>query len=69
MLISSIRPRFSPNNPKAPTKEDNKTGLIFESKIRSRRYSPDSLQITIPFRSLKSSVIVIPVIIIITLCN
>ena len=52
MLISSISPKLSPNNRNAPTKEDNKTGLIFESKIRSSKYSPDSLQITIPLRSL-----------------
>jgi hypothetical protein len=48
MFISSILPRFSPNNPKAPTKEDNKTGFIFVSNIRSRRYCPLSSQITIP---------------------
>ena len=33
---------------KAPTKEDNKTGLILVSNIRSRRYCPLSSQITIP---------------------
>jgi hypothetical protein len=69
MLISSICPKFSPNRPKAPTKEDNKTGLILVSNIRSRRYSPLSLQITMPFSNLKFSVIIIPVIIINTLCN
>jgi len=52
MLISSIFPKFSPNNPNAPTNEDSKTGLIFVSIIRSRRYSPVSKQITIPLRNL-----------------
>ena len=62
MLISSISPKLFPNSLNAPTKEDNKTGLILESRIRSSKYSPDSLQITIPFRSLCSSErIIIPV--------
>jgi len=62
MLISSIFPKFSPNNPNAPTKEESNTGLIFVSKIRSSKYSPLSLHIIMPFRSLISSVIIIPVI-------
>ena len=52
MLISSIWPILSPNNLNAPTNEDKSTGSIFESKIRSSKYSPDSLHITIPFSNL-----------------
>ena len=58
MLISFISPKLLPNKRNAPTKEDNKTGSIFESKMRSSKYSPDSLQITTPFRSLCSSEII-----------
>ncbi|MHA2267763.1 MAG: hypothetical protein ACXAB8_08180 [Promethearchaeota archaeon] len=64
MLISSISPKLFPNKRNAPTNEDNKTGSIFVSKIRSSKYSPDSLHITIPFSNLYSSeIILIPVII------
>ena len=67
MLISSISPKLLPNKRNAPTNEDNKIGSIFESKMRSSKYSPDSLQITIPFSSFCSSeIIIIPVLISIT---
>ncbi len=63
MLISSISPKLLPNKRSAPTNEDNKTGSICESKMRSSKYSPDSLQITIPFIDVYSSEItIIPVI-------
>lgn len=48
--ISSILPKLSlPNRKSAPTNDESKTGLISESKIRSSRYSPLSLHMTIPF--------------------
>ena len=49
MLISSISPKLFPNKRNAPTNEDNKTGSIFESKIRSSKYSPDVREIITPF--------------------
>lgn len=52
-LISSIFPKLSlPKRESAPTNDDNNTGLISESKMRSNKYSPDSLHITIPLISL-----------------
>lgn len=52
MFISSIFPRFFlPNNDNAPTNDDNKIGLISESKIKSSRYSPEVRAITKPFIS------------------
>jgi hypothetical protein len=44
-----------PNNDNAPTKDDNNMGLISESKMRSSKYIPVSLQITIPFNSFETS--------------
>ena len=49
-FISSILPKLSlPNNDNAPTNDDNKTGLISVSKIKSSKYSPDVFAIIIPF--------------------
>jgi len=56
IVISSIFPRLSdPKRDNAPTNDESSNGLISESKMRSNKYTPVSLQITIPFRSLETS--------------
>jgi len=44
-----------PKRDSAPTKEESNIGLISESKMRSNKYMPVSLQITIPFKNCEIS--------------
>jgi len=56
IVISSIFPRLSaPKRDNAPTNDESNIGLISESKIRSNKYTPVSLQITIPFKNFETS--------------
>ena len=56
IVISSIFPIFSvPNRDSAPTNDESNIGLISESKMRSNKYMPVSLQIIIPFKNLEIS--------------
>ena len=56
IVISSIFPKLSdPNKDNAPTNDESNMGLISESKMRSNKYTPVSLQITIPFKRFETS--------------